>query len=271
MQAVQPQGFIPDSVEYPQESAPQASETAVTTQTEPEAHTQNQIQAQAQQELFNQGVQSGGVVRARPVEQVIEEKPTDEERLTAFIKAVMDEIGLEVQQQGIVSFMLVSNSDIDALDAYKKSASPESSALFTHFTSLLMAHYGPIVSQLPQSYKPAFFVAIQGAIIPKMAHAVEEIAKIAPEFLKNLVLVAAFHVHIAKQGQIMKSLEALEPADLQSLQEALASGDKAAFIVESTLEVIQELKAFLEGLPEQIRDPLKDGFIAGIQEALKNR
>lgn len=226
----------------------------------PEVEVHDSEKAKAQQELFNMGVQSGGVVMVQHV-------ATTQERLTEFMKGVLDEIGLGVQQQGLVSFLQVTSSDIEALTEYKERASEEEHALFTHFTRLIMAHYSPIVSQLPEQFRPQFLAAIQNAIIPKMAHAHEEIKKIAPEFLKNLVSTASFHEYIARQGEVMQKLQALEPTVLKSLQDALTSDDKEGFIAESTLEAVIELKAFLESLPEEIRGALKEGFVEGIRHA----
>lgn len=259
MQPVQRHDFVPSA----------AVEDHTSTQSavlEPDPEGHDPEKALSQQELFTLGVQSGGVLQVQKVEV---EKPTTTERLTAFMKGVIDEIGSQVQQQGLGSFLQASLKDLEALDAYKETASPEGRALFTHFTALIMAHYSPIVSQLPDRCRPAFLVAIQGAIIPKMAHAHQEIAKIAPEFLKNLALTASFHAYIAKQGEVMQKLQALEPAVLKSLKEALTTDDKEGFIAKSTLEAVVDLRAFLESVPEKIRSSLAEGFVVGIEKALE--
>lgn len=263
MQPVQHRDFVQTSVNEDHSS----TQTPVL-EAEPEVHDPEK--AISQQELFTLGVRSGGVLQVQEVE-VVEKLPTTEDRLASFMKGVIDEIGSEVQQQGISSFLSVSLEDIEALDAYKETASAEVQAVFKHFTALMMAHYSPIVSQLQDHFKHAFLVAIQGAIIPKMAHAQEEIAKISPEFLRNLVLAAPFYVYVAKQGQIMKKLEQLEPPVLEELHSSLVSDEKQTFLVENKLEAVQELKSFLDSLPEQIRGSLTEGFVVGIQDVLKNK
>lgn len=260
MQPVQPQGFIPPSAVEDHK----VTQSAVL-EAEPEAHDPEK--AQSQQELFTLGVRSGGVSRVQEVE--VEKLPATEDRLASFMKGVIDEIGSEVQQKGLISFLNVTVDDINALDAYKERISAEEKALYTHFTSIIMAHYSPIISQLPGQMRPRFLVAIEGAIIPKMAHAYQEIAKISPEFLKNLALTASFHAYIARQGEVMQQLQALEPAVLKSLKDALTSDDKEGFIANSTLEAVVDLRAFLASVPEKLRGSLTEGFVVGIEKALE--
>ena len=195
----------------------------------------------------------------RPVDQIpAPENPVSknelsvDDKVNACMKKHLDDV---LQNPKMPPDPQVAIDEIRTYKALKYDTCIEECELFCHLARTLDTY----CLKFAQESRLGMQLVYQHTLYKKMDVVYKELNEISPEFLSNLVKVAKYQTYIAKQGEIIQKLSTLNPALLEGLKKALTSAD-------NSLDVISELKVFLDSVPQEIHGSLVKGFLQGIQD-----
>ncbi len=174
-----------------------------------------------------------------------------DEKVNACMKKHLDDV---LQNPKMPPDPQVAIHEIRTYKALKYETCIEECELFCHLARTLDTY----CLRFPEQNRLGMQLVYQHTLYNKMGVVYKELFEISPEFLSNLVKVAKYHTYIAKQGEIIQKLNTLDSALLEGIKKALTGAD-------NSLEVIAELKGFLDSVPQEIHASLVKGFIQGIQ------